>query len=161
MNETFTKLILILIVTTAIHNKLWETLVAATCICPYLYICMYLYSQTKMNCIVTRLFVPLLVAAATFMSTRVRGFEDGSYIDIYSSISSFNESVPLYIGLMLSLSGDQQSIGALVGVQAALDDINSRDDLLPGYSLHYTLTDSKVHIIMTVTNVCIPISHNA
>ena len=45
---------------------------------------------------------------------------------------------------MLSLSGDQQSTGALAGVQAALDDINSRDDLLPGYTLHYTLTDSQV-----------------
>ena len=58
-----------------------------------------------------------------------------------------NETVinsQLYFGLMLSLSGDQQSTGALAGVQAALDDINNRDDLLPGYSLHYTLTDSKV-----------------
>ena len=92
----------------------------------------------------TRLFVLLFVAAAKFMSARVRGFEESSYIDIYSSILSFNESIPLYFGLMLSLSGDQQSTGALAGVQTALDDINSRNDLLPGYSLHYTLTDSKV-----------------
>ena len=57
-----------------------------------------------------------------------------------------NNSVPLYFGLMLSLSGDHQSSGALAGVQAALDEINSRYDLLPGYSLHYTLTDSKVSL---------------
>ena len=55
-------------------------------------------------------------------------------------------SIPLYFGLMLSLSGDDQSSGALAGVQAALDEVNSRDDLLPGYSLHYTLTDSKVRV---------------
>ena len=55
-----------------------------------------------------------------------------------------NSSLPLHFGLMLTLSGDQQSTGALAGVQAALDDINSRNDLLPGYSLHYTLTDSQV-----------------
>ena len=55
-------------------------------------------------------------------------------------------STPLYFGLMLSLSGDQQSTGALAGVQAALDHINSRDDLLPGYSLHYTLIDSEVTV---------------
>ena len=52
----------------------------------------------------------------------------------------------LYFGLMLSLSGDDQSSGAsaLAGVQAALDEINSRDDLLPGYSLNFTLIDSQV-----------------
>ena len=36
----------------------------------------------------------------------------------------------------------------IAGVQAALDEINSRDDLLPGYTLHYTLTDSKVLLII-------------
>ena len=70
-----------------------------------------------------------------------------SYFDVHPKLTDTslkNESVPLYFGLMLSLSGDDQSSGALAGVQAALDDINSRDDLLPGYSLHYTLTNSKV-----------------
>ena len=69
-----------------------------------------------------------------------------SFVEVFPAAAGINESsVPLYFGLMLSLSGDQQSTGALAGVQAALDDINSRDDLLPGYSLHYTLTDSQVH----------------
>ena len=61
----------------------------------------------------------------------------------FSSIQH-DSGIPLYFGLMLSISGDQQSTGALAGVQAALDDINSREDLLSGYSLHYTLTDSQV-----------------
>ena len=75
-----------------------------------------------------------------------RGIETvrGLYLDIYPNVSNATTSFPLYFGLMLSLSGDHQSTGALAGVQAALDDINSRDDLLPGYSLHYTLTDSQV-----------------
>ena len=70
-----------------------------------------------------------------------------SFEEVYPAINEGvdnGNSVPLYFGLMLSLSGDDQSSGALAGVQAALDEINSRDDLLPGYSLHYTLTDSKV-----------------
>ena len=70
-----------------------------------------------------------------------------SFEEVYPAINEGTDngnSVPLYFGLMLSLSGDDQSSGALAGVQAALDEINSRDDLLPGYSLHYTLTDSKV-----------------
>ena len=46
---------------------------------------------------------------------------------------------------MLSLSGDDESSGALAGVQAALDEINSRDDLLPGYPLNFTpIIDKKV-----------------
>ena len=83
--------------------------------------------------------------------------ESPYYIDIYPKLteyaSNFNNSVPLYFGLMLSLSGNDQNSGALAGVQAALDEINSRDDLLPGYSLHYTLTDSKVllHGIKTLS----------
>ena len=64
-----------------------------------------------------------------------------------STTGGDNKTLPLYFGLMLSLSGDHQSTGALAGVQAALDDINRRDDLLPGYSLHYTLTDSQVSIV--------------
>ena len=61
-----------------------------------------------------------------------------------SNLSSATNSTTLYFGMMLSLSGDDQSSGALDGVQAALDEINSRDDLLPGYSLNFTLTDSQV-----------------
>ena len=67
-----------------------------------------------------------------------------------SSLAYLSNSTPLYFGLMLSLSGDHQSSGALAGVQAALDKINSRDDLLPGYLLNYTLTESKVRINVAI-----------
>ena len=65
-----------------------------------------------------------------------------------SSLLSETNSTTLYFGLMLSLSGDDESSGALAGVQAALDEINSRDDLLPGYSLNFTLTDSQVKLML-------------
>ena len=63
-----------------------------------------------------------------------------------TAVISSSNSTALYFGLMLSLSGDDQSSGVLAGVQAALDEINRRDDLLPGYSLNFTptLTNSKV-----------------
>ena len=64
--------------------------------------------------------------------------------NVYPNVTD-SVSTALYFGLMLSLSGDHQSSGALAGIQAALDEINSRDDLLPGYSLHYTLIDTKVN----------------
>ena len=68
--------------------------------------------------------------------------------EVYPAVYGNNNLIPLYFGLMLSLSGDHQSSGALAGVQAALDEINSKDDILPGYSLHYTLTDSKVRVAL-------------
>ena len=71
---------------------------------------------------------------------------ESSSEEVYPALHEQGGNKPLYFGLMLSLSGDDQSSGALAGVQAALDEINSRDDLLPGYSLHYTLTDSKVSV---------------
>ena len=94
-------------------------------------------ANNRMVCM--KVFVVVLTAAVTLSA---RSFNRNLYVGTYPSANE--SSVQVYIGLMLSLSGDQQSTGALAGVQAALDDINSRDDLLPGYSLHYTLTDSQV-----------------
>ena len=83
---------------------------------------------------------------AIFLRAQITDASESHYLSVYPNNSELvsNDSTPLYFGLMLSLSGEHQSSGALAGVQAALDEINSRDDLLPGYSLHYTLTDSKV-----------------
>ena len=74
-----------------------------------------------------------------------------SFEEVYPTIHEGvgnNNSVPLYFGLMLSLSGDDRSNGALAGIRAALDEINNRDNLLPGHSLHYALTDSEVSVAL-------------
>ena len=98
-----------------------------------------------MNLLLMTLVINNLLRAQTAAAS------EGHYLGIYPNVSEL-VTVPLYFGLMLSLSGDDQSSGALAGVQAALDDINSRDDLLPGYSLHYTLTDSKVLVLNHYTH---------
>ena len=54
--------------------------------------------------------------------------------------------ISLYIGLMLSFGGGFASIAAVPGVQIALDLINNDPDILPGYKLHYSLSDSQVYI---------------
>ena len=86
---------------------------------------------------------------------------DGPYIQVYppvdlsqdqQSCSPENSSTgtcPLYIGLIQSSIGGPggfRSIPVLPGLQLALDQINADPDLLPGYTLHYTLTDSNVSI---------------
>ena len=66
------------------------------------------------------------------------------YLQVYPPINETDGRTPLYFALVLSFGGDYKSIGVLPGVQIALDYINSQPSILPGYSLHYTLTDSQV-----------------
>ena len=66
------------------------------------------------------------------------------YLQVYPPVNESDDSTPLYFALVLSSGGEYTSIDALPAVQVALDYINSQPDILPGYSLHYTLADSQV-----------------
>ena len=70
--------------------------------------------------------------------------EELQYLQEYPRVNHSDGRKPLYFALMLSRGGDYTSIGALPGVQIALDYINSQPSILPEYTLHYTLTDSQV-----------------
>ena len=59
-----------------------------------------------------------------------------------------NGTTPLYIGLMMSFGGDYDSSSGVPGVQIALNQINSDPSMLPGYTLHYALTDSQVRLLV-------------
>ena len=70
------------------------------------------------------------------------------YHQIYPPVNESDDRTSLYFALVLSFGSEvtYKSIGALPGVQIALDYINSQPSILPGYTLHYTLTDSQVAI---------------
>ena len=78
----------------------------------------------------------------------------GPYLEVYppidtaqnqlSCIPSDNVTCPLYVAVTMSFGGEYLSSGVIASIQYALDQINNDDSLLPGYSLHYTLTDSRV-----------------
>ena len=61
-----------------------------------------------------------------------------------------NDTVPLYFALMQSFGGGFNGSGVIGGVEVALDQINDDPTLLPGYTLHYTLTDSQVRSLYSV-----------
>lgn len=65
------------------------------------------------------------------------------YLQIYPPVNGSDDRMPLYFALMLSRR-IPSSIRALPGVQIALDYINNHPSILPGYTLHYTLSDSEV-----------------
>ena len=67
-----------------------------------------------------------------------------SYLDVYPPIDVNDTRTPLYFALLQSFGGDYDGSGSVAGLQVALDRIYSDPNLLPGYSLHYTLTDSQV-----------------
>ena len=66
------------------------------------------------------------------------------YLQIYPPVNESDTRTPLYFALLQSFGGQYNGSGAVAGLQVALDRINSDPTLLPGYSLHYTLTDTQV-----------------
>ena len=68
-----------------------------------------------------------------------------SYVHIYPPVDENDTTrMPLYFALLQSFGSELNGSGSVAGLQVALDRINSDPTLLPGYSLHYTLTDSQV-----------------
>ncbi len=80
--------------------------------------------------------ISLLVASSSANS--------GLYLQIYPDQDSGNGTQHLYFGLMQSFEGGFSASGGIPGVQVALDQINADPAMLPGYTLHYTLSDSQV-----------------
>ena len=71
--------------------------------------------------------------------------------DVYKQVypgqgEDANGTLPLYIAFLISFGGDYTSSGAIPGVQVALDQINADPSILPGYTLHYTLSDTNVSV---------------
>ena len=88
-----------------------------------------------------------LVAAFLSQATSVTSSSPWPYLQIYPPVNETDSRTPLYFAVVLSFGGDYTSIGALPGLQIALDYINSHPSILPGYTLHYTLTHSQVFTV--------------
>ena len=72
---------------------------------------------------------------------------DGEVIDVYPEVDVNDAREPLYFAFMQSFSGGYVSSGGIPGVMVALDEINANSSILPGYTLHYTLSDNAVKMI--------------
>ena len=85
------------------------------------------------------LFVCVTVAIV-FLASSSHGAD---YLRVYPE-ETLNNTRPLYFGLMQSFGEEFNASGVIGGVEVALDQINRDETMLPGYTLHYTLTDSQV-----------------
>ena len=111
-------------------------------------------------------FVFAALATAVSAQTDNESLVDSSpspwpyYLQVYPGTDPSGETSvelkSLYFALMMSFGGDYRSSGTIPGVQVALDQINSDPTLLPGYQLHYTLTDSQVCVRLhcLLLNLC-------
>ena len=89
-------------------------------------------------------FVTSVVAVLLQAATLATSSAPWPYLQIYPPHNETDNRTSLYLAVVLSLGGAYTSIAALPGVQIALDYINSHPSILPGYTLHYLLTDSEV-----------------
>ena len=90
----------------------------------------------------------LLVFGASFGDSL--SYDPADYLEVYPDPRDpavLRGRTPLHFALVQSLGGPFSLFdgsGNIAGVQLALDRINNDTTLLPGYTLHYTFTDSKV-----------------
>ena len=86
-------------------------------------------------------------------------YNPADYIEVYPDPTDpevLKGRTPLYFSHIVSLEGQYVSAGTVAGVKVALDRINNDSNLLPGYTLHYTLADCKVVatiLIMAILNM--------
>ena len=96
----------------------------------------------------------LLLASALLISAKEvqcgLPYDPDNYLEVYPDPRDpdvLNGRTPLHFALIQSLGGPGSQIdgsGTLAGVKVALERINNDSSLLPGYTLHYTFTNSKV-----------------
>ena len=94
------------------------------------------------SCLAMQVFA--IIVIALLQSAFTSPLVPWPYLQVYPAVNESDARTPLYFALMLSFGGVYTSIGALPGVQVALDYVNNHPDILPEYTLHYTLTDSQV-----------------
>ena len=75
--------------------------------------------------------------------------EQSLYKEVYPPVNlngSTDLSSHLFFALVQSFGAQFNGSGNIAGIKVALDRINNSTDILPGYTLHYTLTDSQVRV---------------
>ena len=84
------------------------------------------------------------------LATSSADYDREVYLDVYPDPTDpevLRGRTPLHFALIQSLGGpfsQFDAAGSIAGVKVALDRINNDSSLLPGYTLHYTFTDSQV-----------------
>jgi hypothetical protein len=88
-----------------------------------------------------------LLFALRFCASCALSYDPADYLEVYPDPTDpavLRGRTPLHFALIQSLGGQYDGSGAVAGVKVALDSINNNDNILSGYTLHYTFADSQV-----------------
>ena len=112
-----------------------------------------------MQCRIATVVLSLLLLSANNFAVQCSSlsYDPEDYLDVYPDPQDpgvLMGRTPLHFALIQSLGGPDSQLdgsGTLAGVKVALDSINNDSSLLPGYTLHYTFTNSKVELCLSLT----------
>ena len=117
------------------------------------------FRQTEMDPPSYSLILLLCSLGTALSRDDVTSYDPGPYKRVYPPANlsleqqscqpdaATNQTCPLYVALMMSFGGVYTSSGVIPAVEVALDQINLDPNMLPGYTLHYTLKDSQVNTV--------------
>lgn len=103
-------------------------------------------SRSKMLCCILILLLYMHQVQCFDLS-----YNPDDYFDVYPDPRDpevLQGRTPLHFSLLQSLGGPFSEFdgrGIVIGVKVALDRINNDTSILPGYTLHYILDNSKVN----------------
>ena len=95
------------------------------------------------------IFVPgvLVIVLSGYADAQYLRNANVSVLKVYPAPDEEKDGrVSLYFALMQSFGGSYTSAGVIPGIEVALDEINSNRSVLPGYRLHYYLSDTQVSV---------------
>lgn len=94
--------------------------------------------------------IPYLLCCLRLSAGSSMIHDSADYLEVYPDDTDpavLRDRMPLYFALIQSLGGplsQYDGSGGTAGVKVALDRINNDSTILPGYTLHYTFTNSRV-----------------
>ena len=103
--------------------------------------------------LVSRVVPAVFLALLGLGATGLHANSSNEPFAIYPSLeaAAADDKTSLYFSLIQSLSG----LDSVTGLQLALDQINGDPSFLPGYRLHYVLSDAPVSSQTACTSYCI------
>ena len=73
-----------------------------------------------------------------------------SFTETQTTIGQKGAKIPLYIGALLPFGGGWDGSGLVPSIDIALEKINERDDILPGYDLQVIWNDTQVGVLFMI-----------
>ena len=107
----------------------------------------------KISFLVTH-FCAGIACLMTMVSSQTASTPSTNFSPSTESGAQNGSKIPLYIGAFFPFGGGWDGSGIIPVVEMALDDINAREDILPGYELRMVWNDTQVQFCSFIHFMC-------